>query len=91
MNQLQTHLEKSGGKAKGILWASIAELDSSGEIVMETDEPDEGIYSLASSPEGIQPLIEFYYKDISSEEVPDVVTEDDVLRGAVQVIARHLK
>ena len=87
--QLQSHLEKSGGQAKGIHWETEVERDDEGEIVMEMESPVMGTYSLADTPEGISPLVEFKAK--GPETIPLLVREEDVMQGAVQVIARRLK
>ena len=91
MDQLRGHLQTKGGCAPGILWEANQEMGADGLPDVEWDEPAEGTYSLPLQLETGRPIVEFSYDFSFSEEKPLIVTEDDVLRGAVQVIARRLK
>lgn len=90
MDQLRSHLEKSGGRAEGVLWEYWFSAGPDKGINEEGDEPEMGLYSLNHNMN--PPTVEFQYMDSETPEIPPiVVTEDDVLIGAVQVIARRIK
>ena len=87
--QLQNHLAKKGGSSKGLFWGEGIDIGLDGEQSDEYSVAIEGSYFLNNNPE-IGSGIEFAPGD-AEESRTIVISKDDVLRGAVKVIARRRK
>jgi hypothetical protein len=85
MEQLQSHLQNHGGNAEGVHW-ELHEIWDGDELMEEEDIDFRGRYLLAQGIDHTSPSIEFIERETSTATP---ITEEDVLRGAVQVIARR--
>ncbi|HEX5394825.1 MAG TPA: hypothetical protein VFW52_00490 [Candidatus Saccharimonadales bacterium] len=76
-------MAKKSGVSKGLLWEECIDFGLDGEQSDEYSEPVEGRYLL-------KPDTQVEFEPDGREDIrPVLITQDDVLRGAVEVIARR--